>query len=71
MTMTNMTTTDFNYDTIEYTIGMDSGRLFTCHNVEEFEEKALKDSLYESIPNDKPVKFFSTVILNVPQTGWM
>jgi hypothetical protein len=32
-----MTTTDFKYDTIEYTIGMASGRFFKCDKVEEFE----------------------------------
>jgi hypothetical protein len=56
--MTNMTINDFKYDTIEYTIGMGSGRLFTCHNVEDFETRALEKSLYESIPDDKPVKFY-------------
>ena len=69
MTMTNMATTDFNYDTIEYTIGMASGRFFKCDKVEEFEKRAMKDSLYENIPDDKPVKFYFDCDFKTPTDG--
>jgi hypothetical protein len=59
--MTSMTTiasTDFKYETIDYTIGMASGRFFTCNKVDDFEQRAVKDPLFESIPDDKPIKFY-------------
>jgi hypothetical protein len=64
-----MTTTDFYYDTIEYTIGMASGRFFTCYKVEEFEMRALEKSLYENIPDDKPVKFYFDCDFKCPTDG--
>jgi hypothetical protein len=67
--MTNMTTNDFNYDTIEYTIGMGSGRFFKCDKVEKFEKRALKKSLYEDIPDDKPVKFYFDCDFKCPIDG--
>ena len=53
--MTTISSTDFNYDTVEYTIGMASGRFFTCSKTEDFEQRAVKDPLFEKIPDDKPV----------------
>jgi hypothetical protein len=52
------TTTDFKFDNIEYAIGMTSGRFFKCDKIEDFERRALQGSLYENIPDDKPVKFY-------------
>ena len=56
--MTTIASTDLKYDTIEYTIGMASGRFFACNKVEDFEQRAMKDPLFENIPDDKPVKFY-------------
>jgi hypothetical protein len=66
MTMTN---TDFKYDTIEYTIGMASGRFLQCEKVEEFEKRAQKNPLYENIPDDKPVKFYFDCDYKCPTDG--
>jgi hypothetical protein len=43
------------YGSVDFAIGMESSRIFTCKD-DVFEKRAEDKSLFENIPDDKPVK---------------
>jgi hypothetical protein len=68
MTMTTTNLTDFNYDVLKYTVGIDSAYFKYLHK-SNFEKEALKNSLFELIHDDKPVKIYFDCDYKFPTDG--